>query len=247
MPELAQRPPRDQDEFLFHQIQTGHTTRMTAEAAATLRWLKGRPSLLGIASNAQAYTVRELKEALATHGLGIDLFEPQLCFWFCEHGFSKPHPHVFLCRPPPALAISPAMPSSSATGTMTSNPPRFTAGRPAAPAAGGWGPSRLARRVARTATTSLTMTTCIRITGSPKRIGFISTRFHGTDGVTLEARKWAHILQGMGHSCSGWRACSRPGGNQPQHARALQYPEVADVKANSSVCLRSRALTIQIH
>ena len=45
------------------------------------------------------------------------------------------------------------------------------------------------------------MSTCILTTGAPKRIGFISTRFHGTDGVTLEARKWAHILQGMDHSC----------------------------------------------
>jgi len=35
----------------------------------------------------------------------------------------------------------------------------------------------------------------------PKRIGFVSTRFAGTDGVTLEARKWAHILHDLGHSC----------------------------------------------
>jgi mannosylglucosylglycerate synthase len=41
--------------------------------------------------------------------------------------------------------------------------------------------------------------------GSPRRIGFISTRFHGTDGVTLETRKWAHILEEMGHS-SFWMA-----------------------------------------
>jgi len=37
--------------------------------------------------------------------------------------------------------------------------------------------------------------------GSPKRIGFISTRFSGTDGVTLEARKWAGILTEQGHTC----------------------------------------------
>jgi len=109
MPELAQLPRCGQEDFLFLQIQTGHTTRMTADTAATLRWLKERPSLLGIASNAQAYTVRELKEALATHGLGIDLFEPQLCFWSCEHGFSKPDPHVFqiLTARLAALGISP--------------------------------------------------------------------------------------------------------------------------------------------
>lgn len=32
-------------------------------------------------------------------------------------------------------------------------------------------------------------------------IGFISTRFHGTDGVTLEAAKWAQVFEEMGHSC----------------------------------------------
>jgi putative hydrolase of the HAD superfamily len=68
---------------------------MAAETATALRWLKDRPSLLGIASNAQAYTLRELSEALATHALGMDLFESHLCFWSFQHGFSKPDPHVF--------------------------------------------------------------------------------------------------------------------------------------------------------
>jgi FMN phosphatase YigB (HAD superfamily) len=95
LPELARLPRQEQEEFLFRQIQTGHTTHMTAEAAATLRWLKDRQSLLGVASNAQAYTLRELNEALATHGLGMDLFDRDLSFWSFEHGFSKPDPHVF--------------------------------------------------------------------------------------------------------------------------------------------------------
>jgi len=95
LPELAQLSRRDQDEFVFRQIQTGHTTRMTAETATALRWLKARPSLLGLASNAQAYTERELQEALAVHGLDVSLFERDLCFWSFEQGFSKPDPHVF--------------------------------------------------------------------------------------------------------------------------------------------------------
>ena len=34
------------------------------------------------------------------------------------------------------------------------------------------------------------------------RIGFISTRFHGTDGVSLEASKWGKVLeQDLGHDC----------------------------------------------
>jgi glycosyltransferase involved in cell wall biosynthesis len=34
-----------------------------------------------------------------------------------------------------------------------------------------------------------------------KRIGFVSTRFAGTDGVTLEANKWAEVLAAAGHRC----------------------------------------------
>jgi glycosyltransferase involved in cell wall biosynthesis len=34
-----------------------------------------------------------------------------------------------------------------------------------------------------------------------KRIGFISTRFAGTDGVSLEAAKWAYVLEREGHTC----------------------------------------------
>jgi mannosylglucosylglycerate synthase len=32
-----------------------------------------------------------------------------------------------------------------------------------------------------------------------RRIGFVSTRFAGTDGVSLEAAKWATIIEGLGH------------------------------------------------
>ena len=31
-------------------------------------------------------------------------------------------------------------------------------------------------------------------------IGFVSTRFAGTDGVTLEASKWAQVFKHMGHN-----------------------------------------------
>ena len=32
-------------------------------------------------------------------------------------------------------------------------------------------------------------------------IGFVSTRFAGTDGVSLEASKWARVLEDQGHTC----------------------------------------------
>jgi len=34
-----------------------------------------------------------------------------------------------------------------------------------------------------------------------KNIGFVSTRFSGTDGVTLEASKWADVFTKNGHNC----------------------------------------------
>ncbi len=36
---------------------------------------------------------------------------------------------------------------------------------------------------------------------TPQRIGFVSTRFAGTDGVSLESAKWAEVLGGDDHQC----------------------------------------------
>lgn len=95
LPELAKLEREAREEFVFQQACLWHTVRMSAAVAEALQALRDRGCLLGLASNAQAYTVRELAEALATHGLGLDLFESELCFWSFEHGFSKPDPHVF--------------------------------------------------------------------------------------------------------------------------------------------------------
>ena len=44
-----------------------------------------------------------------------------------------------------------------------------------------------------------------------RKIGFISTRFEGTDGVSLETAKWAEVLQRMGHECYYFCGqCDRP-------------------------------------
>ena len=34
-----------------------------------------------------------------------------------------------------------------------------------------------------------------------KKIGFVSTRFAGTDGVSLESSKWANVFQQNGYQC----------------------------------------------
>ena len=36
---------------------------------------------------------------------------------------------------------------------------------------------------------------------SSKNIGFVSTRFAGTDGVSLESSKWADLFERNGHNC----------------------------------------------
>jgi mannosylglucosylglycerate synthase len=39
------------------------------------------------------------------------------------------------------------------------------------------------------------------MTPNKVRIGFVSTRLKGTDGVSLEVRKWTEVLTGMQHDC----------------------------------------------
>lgn len=93
------------------------------------------------------------------------------------------------------------------------------------------------------------MTRCILTTGAPKRIGFISTRFHGTDGVTLEARKWAQILEGMEHQCF-WMAGLLDAPPEVSHESPLAFfnhPRVAAVQAQLfGVTTRSREVTNEI-
>jgi putative hydrolase of the HAD superfamily len=95
IPELARLRPARREDFLFEQMQVGRTIRLSRGAAATLSWMREHQVLLGLASNAQSYTLREMEAALSGKGLTRSIFEPQLCFWSFEHGFAKPDPHVF--------------------------------------------------------------------------------------------------------------------------------------------------------
>lgn len=93
------------------------------------------------------------------------------------------------------------------------------------------------------------MITAIASTGAARRLGFISTRLHGTDGVTLEAKKWAHILSQQGHKCY-WMAgvLDTPVETSVQASLAFfNHPEVADVHGKLfGTALRNRALTNRI-
>ncbi len=93
------------------------------------------------------------------------------------------------------------------------------------------------------------MPSIIVSTGTPKRMGFISTRFHGTDGVTLEAKKWAHILHGLGHE-SFWLAGLLDTPPAVSHLVPLAYfnhPQIAALQTKLfGVNVRSRAVTDEI-
>ncbi len=79
------------DDFLYQHARLQRTVSAMPEAVALLTNLRTQGILTGIASNAQAYTFREL----ATAGMPVIAFERDLCFWSFEQGYSKPDPAVF--------------------------------------------------------------------------------------------------------------------------------------------------------
>jgi FMN phosphatase YigB (HAD superfamily) len=95
LPALCGLAPEQRADFLFRHAQLKHSTSLMPGAAEALSWLAKEGFLLGIASNAQPYTLRELELALGTANLSIGLFRQEICFWSYEAGFSKPDPHVF--------------------------------------------------------------------------------------------------------------------------------------------------------
>jgi mannosylglucosylglycerate synthase len=86
-------------------------------------------------------------------------------------------------------------------------------------------------------------------TGPARPIGFISTRFFGTDGVTLEAGKWAAILEQQGHSCY-WMAglLDKPSGISSHVPLAFfNHPEVVVIQNRLfGLTTRTRSLTNEI-
>ncbi len=68
-----------------------------------------------------------------------------------------------------------------------------------------------------------------------RRIGFVSTRIAGTDGVSLETKKWAEVLAGMGFDCYFIAGeCDGP----PERTAIIeeahfQHPRIADINRRS--------------
>jgi len=95
LPAVARLPVPARDRFIHRQMQLGRRIEPYTGAIETLRGLRADRRLLGLVSNAQAYTREELRHWLEAAGMGLDTFHPSLCFYSFEHGYAKPDPHVF--------------------------------------------------------------------------------------------------------------------------------------------------------
>ncbi len=87
-------------------------------------------------------------------------------------------------------------------------------------------------------------------TYKPKNIGFVATRLAGTDGVSLEASKWASILEKEGLSCFYFAGeCDRP----PEHSYVVdeahfKHPDLRELHQNCfGVRTRSSYVSQRIH
>jgi len=83
----------------------------------------------------------------------------------------------------------------------------------------------------------------------PERIGFISTRFHGTDGVSLEAAKWAKIFESFGSTCywMGGLLDTPPEKSYLDELAYFRHPEIEELHlALYGVTTRKRAVSDKI-
>ncbi len=88
------------------------------------------------------------------------------------------------------------------------------------------------------------------VTKKIRNIGFISTRFQGTDGVTLEAAKWVEVLENMRYNCffyagqSDWTASK----TMVEPKAFFDHPVVKKIHEQCfGVATRPNKLSGQIH
>ena len=86
--------------------------------------------------------------------------------------------------------------------------------------------------------------------GRQHNVGFVSTRFAGTDGVSLETAKWADVFEGVGFSCyyfAGELDRSPESSFFVEEAH-FQHPEIKDVFSNCfGTRVRGRFITQKIY
>jgi len=83
-----------------------------------------------------------------------------------------------------------------------------------------------------------------------KRVGFISFRFAGTDGVSLETGKWATVLDQVGCECffMAGELDTAPDHSFTEEKLHFQHPEIKELCDESfNNTIRPRLLTLKIH
>ena len=95
LPEFARLPAAVRNASPVFSAGLMHSVRLAPGAGEALRAADEAALHLGLASNCQPYSLRELDAALEIAGLKRDRFQPDLSFFSFEYGFSKPDPHVF--------------------------------------------------------------------------------------------------------------------------------------------------------
>ena len=93
------------------------------------------------------------------------------------------------------------------------------------------------------------MSSC-RFCNQPHRVGFVSTRFAGTDGVSLETEKWADVLKEEGFEDYYFAGeLDRPEDRCYLVPEAhFQHPVIKEIHQNSfNVKVRARFVTQKIH
>jgi glycosyltransferase involved in cell wall biosynthesis len=81
-------------------------------------------------------------------------------------------------------------------------------------------------------------------------VGFISTRFAGTDGVSLETTKWADVFERVGFSCYYFAGeLDRPAERSYLIKEAhFKHPDIKEIQSNCfGVSLRKRSITQKMH
>ncbi len=95
LPAFPSLPEERASEFLYRHIQLLRTPHLAPSCDRVFSICQAGGISLGLVSNAQPYTLRELDALLAEVGRSREIFEKDLCLWSFENGFSKPDPHVF--------------------------------------------------------------------------------------------------------------------------------------------------------
>ncbi|HCM26107.1 MAG TPA: glycosyl transferase family 1 [Treponema sp.] len=89
----------------------------------------------------------------------------------------------------------------------------------------------------------------LTMTDKIQRVGFVSTRFQGTDGVSMETQKWRTVLEHMGYECFFFSGLSDwdPSRSMVVDEAYFNHPLIAEIQRQCfGVTVRSETLSGEI-